>query len=52
MHYKTRAIKFSIDPVEIFLSGKDKVKRLESSEFEIKSETLPKDTHIYVLQYE
>lgn len=52
MHYKTRAIKFSIDPVEIFLSSKDKVKRLESSEFEIKSETLPKDTHIYVLQYE
>lgn len=52
MHYKTKAIKFSIDPVEIFLSGKDKVKKLESSEFEIKSETLPKDTHIYVLQYE
>lgn len=52
MHYKTEAIKFSIDPVEVFLSNKDNVQRLESSEFEITEDTLPKSTQIYVLQYE
>jgi L-ascorbate metabolism protein UlaG (beta-lactamase superfamily) len=52
MHYKTEAIKFSIDPVEVFLSNKNNVQRLESSEFEITVDTLPKNTQIYVLQYE
>ncbi len=52
MHYKTEAIKFSIDPVEVFLSNKDNIQRLESSEFEITEGTLPKNTQIYVLQYE
>jgi len=52
MHYKTEAIKFSIDPVEVFLSNKDNVQILESSEFEIAEDTLPKNTQIYVLQYE
>jgi len=52
MHYKTEAIKFSIDPVEIFLSDKDNIQRSESSEFEITKETLPKNTQIHVLQYE
>jgi len=51
MHYKTEAIKFPIDPVEVFLSGKDNVQRLESSEFEITEDTLPKNTQVYVLQY-
>jgi L-ascorbate metabolism protein UlaG (beta-lactamase superfamily) len=52
MHYKTEAIKFSIDPVEVFLSNKDNVQILESSELEITEDTLPKNTQIYVLQYE
>jgi len=52
MHYKTEAIKFSIDPVEVFLSDKDNVQRLESNEFEIKEDTLPKNAQIYVLKYE
>jgi len=52
MHYKTEAIKFSIDPVEVFLSNKDNVKRLESSELEIDKDTLPESTQIYVLQYD
>jgi len=52
MHYKTEAIKFSIDPVEIFLSENDNVQRLESNEFAITEETLPKSTQIYVLQYQ
>ena len=52
MHYKTEAIKFSIDPVDVFLSNKNNVKRLKLSEFEITVDTLPKNTQIYVLQYE
>ena len=52
MHYKTEAIKFSIDPVEIFLSENDNVQRLESNEFDITEDTLPKSTQIYVLQYQ
>jgi L-ascorbate metabolism protein UlaG (beta-lactamase superfamily) len=51
MHYKTEAIKFSIDPVEIFLSDKGNVQKIESSEFEITKDTLPKNAQIYVLQY-
>jgi len=51
MHYKTEAIKFSIDPIEVFLSDKNNVQRLESSEFEITEDTLPKNTQVYVLQY-
>jgi L-ascorbate metabolism protein UlaG (beta-lactamase superfamily) len=52
MHYKTDAIKFSIDPVEVFLSNKNNVQRLKSIEFEITVDTLPKNAQIYVLQYE
>lgn len=52
MHYKTEVIKFSIDPVEIFLSNKDNVKRLESNELEIRKDTLPENNQIFVLQYE
>ena len=52
MHYKTEAIKFSIDSVEAFLSNKDNVKRLESNELEIRKETLPENNQILVLQYE
>ena len=52
MHYKTEAIKFSIDPVEIFLSENDNVQRIESNEFDITEDTLPKNTQIYVLKYE
>jgi len=52
MHYKTEAIKFSIDPVETFLLNKNNVKRLESSKLEIDKDTLPESTQIYVLRYE
>ena len=52
MHYKTEAIKLSIDPVEVFLSNKNNVKRLESNEFEIEKDTLPENNQILVLQYE
>ena len=52
MHYKTKAIKFSIDSVEPFISNKKNVKKIESNEFEVNKETLPNITQIYVLEYE
>jgi len=52
MHYKTKAIKFSIDTVEPFISNKKNVKKIESNEFEVNKETLPNTTQIYVLKYE
>ncbi len=52
MHYKTEAIKFSIDPVEVFLSENENVQRLESNEFDITESTLPENSKIYVLKYE
>ncbi|MHC2994369.1 MAG: MBL fold metallo-hydrolase [Candidatus Atribacteria bacterium] len=52
MHYKTEIIKFSIDPVEVFLSNKDNIRRLESNELEIRKDTLPENNQIFVLKYE
>ena len=52
MHYKTEAIKLSIDPVDLFLFNKKNIQRLKSNEFEITVDTLPKNTQIYVLSYE
>jgi L-ascorbate metabolism protein UlaG (beta-lactamase superfamily) len=52
MHYKTKAIKFSIDTVEPFILNKKNVKKIESNEFEVNKETLPDTRQIYVLEYE
>jgi len=52
MHYKTEAIKFSIDPINIFIKNKDNVKNLESNNLIINKEMLPQNTQIYILQYE
>ncbi len=51
MHYKTDAIKFSIDPVDFFIAGKDNVKILDSNEYSINKETLPSEKKIIVFQY-
>ena len=51
MHYKTDAIKFSIDPVDFFIAGKDNVKILNSNEYSINKETLPSEKNIIVFQY-
>ena len=52
MHYKTEAIKFSIDPIDIFTKGKKNVKILDSNEYFISKETLPSSSQIIVFQYE
>lgn len=51
MHYKTDAIKWSIDPVSYFLEKKQNVKIVGNPFFEIDTSTLPKKTEIYVLNY-
>jgi len=52
MHYKTEAIKFSIDPVDRFIEGKNNVKMLHSSEYHVEKGTLPASSQIIVFQYE
>ncbi len=50
MHYKTKKCEYPLATVDGFLAGKS-VRRLESSEIEVKKETLPKATEIVVLQH-
>jgi len=50
MHYKTDAINFSIDPVDLFIYGKKDVIKLNSSEYSINKELLPIDRKIIVFQ--
>ena len=52
MHYKTPRIDYPISGVDVFLKNKKNVRRLDSSEVEIRKETLPKETEIVVLQSE
>ena len=51
MHYKTDAIKWSIDPVSVFLDKKQNVKKIKENFFEISASTLPEKTVIQVLNY-
>ncbi len=51
MHYKTDAIKWSIDPLSFFLENKQNIKMIEGNSFEIDSLSLPEKTTIYVLNY-
>ncbi len=51
MHYKTEAIKWSIDPLSIFLAEKQNVKMIGGNTLEIDSNLLPEKTTIYVLNY-
>ncbi len=51
MHYKTDAIKWSIDPVSVFLNKKQNITMVGKNIFEISSSTLPEKTTIYVLNY-
>ncbi len=50
MHYKTEKCDFPIAGVEDFLQGKPDVKRLDSSEVELKTDALPQSTEIVVLK--
>ena len=51
MHYKTDAIKWSIDPLSFFLEKKQNIKIIGENSFEIDSISLPEKTTIYVLNY-
>jgi len=51
MHYKTDAIKWSIDPLSVFLDEKQNIKMVSDNYFEINASTLPEKTSIYVLNY-
>jgi len=50
MHFKTDRCDFPIAGVDDFLQGKERVRRLDSSEAEFKAETLPASTEIVVLK--
>lgn len=51
MHYLTERLDFSITPVDDFLRGKENVRRLDTSEYEIIKEQLPDQTAIVVLKH-
>ena len=51
MHYKTDAIKWSIDPLSVFLDKKQNIKIIGKNFFDISLSTLPDKTSIYVLNY-
>ncbi len=51
MHYKNDKCAFPISGVDEFLKGKSGVKRLDSSEAELKLEQLPEATEIMVLKH-
>lgn len=51
MHYKTDKVDFPIAPVDDFLAGKQNVRRLDSSEYEVVKEQLPDRQEIIVLKY-
>jgi len=50
MHYRTPKVGFDLAPVDDFLAGKSRVRRVEGSEIEVTKETLPEPTEIVVLQ--
>lgn len=51
MHYKTEVLGFDIAGVDNFLADKKNVKRLDSSEIELKKESLPAESEIVVLKH-
>ncbi|MDD4364049.1 MAG: MBL fold metallo-hydrolase [Atribacterota bacterium] len=51
MHYKTDAIKWSIDPLSTFLEEKKNISLIRNNFFEIKQGNLPDKTIIYILNY-
>jgi L-ascorbate metabolism protein UlaG (beta-lactamase superfamily) len=50
MHYRTPKVGFDIGPVDDFLAGKDRVRRVDGSEVEVTREALPQPTEIVVLE--
>jgi L-ascorbate metabolism protein UlaG (beta-lactamase superfamily) len=50
MHYKTRFLSFSLNPVEHFLRPFERVKFLKSSTFTVTAKTLPSLPEVWVLE--
>lgn len=50
IHYKTDVLGFPIDTVDIFLKGKENVKKIDSDIVEINSNELPEPSEIWVFQ--
>lgn len=51
MHYKTDKTTLPIAPVDNFLQGKQNVRKLNTSEYEVTRETLPDQREIIVLKH-
>ena len=51
MHYKNDKCAFPISGVDEFLKGKSRIRRLDSSEMELKSGQLPEEAEIVVLKH-
>jgi L-ascorbate metabolism protein UlaG (beta-lactamase superfamily) len=51
MHYRTAKCAYPIAGVEDFLKGRKEVRRVESSEVELKKEQLPSTTETVVLKH-
>ena len=50
MHYRTPKVSLNIAPVDDFLAGKPRVRRIEGSEIDLDKESLPEPTEIVVLE--
>ncbi len=50
MHYRSPKVKINLDPVEEFLREKRHVRRLEESELEVTTKSLPQETEVVVLR--
>jgi L-ascorbate metabolism protein UlaG (beta-lactamase superfamily) len=50
MHYKTPKVGFELAPVDDFLAGKPRVRRVDGSAIEVTKESLPEPTEIVVLR--
>jgi hypothetical protein len=51
MHYRNDKCSFSISGVDEFLKGKANVKRLNTSDLELKAGQLPQETEVVVLRH-
>ena len=51
MHFKTAKLGFDIAPVDDFLAGHLKVKRVGSSEVDVTADTLPQEPEVWVLDH-
>jgi L-ascorbate metabolism protein UlaG (beta-lactamase superfamily) len=50
MHYLTPKVGFNLTPVDTFLAGKSRVKKIDGSEMDVAADGLPQPTEIVVLQ--